>query len=238
MAGILLLALLLAIRLFTLLAGVPADWVVSLLIVTSWTLFPFAIVVAVFFAESGKDGGKVPGASDNLAAVSIVLAIGRILKRHPELVPASTEIRLVSFGCEEAGERGSMAYARRHLAELHSADAVVINFESICRPHMSIFTSDRNNMVRNDPGLVASVAGAAKATGVPHDVKPFYFGGGGTDTLPFSAMGIKATTLFSMKVPEQMAEFYHQPYDTPDKVPVEALSNALKIAIAFLQGFK
>jgi len=237
MIGILLLAALLAIRLFAVIVSVQVDWVNSTLITMSWTLFPVEIIIAVFFTESGKNGGKVPGASDNLAAVSIVLAIGRILKRHPELVPAGTEIRLVSFGCEEAGERGSTAYAKNHLAELRSA-GMVVNFESICRPQMSIFTSDRNNTVRNDPGLVAAVASAAKAAGIPHDIKPFYFGGGGTDALAFSALGIKAVSLFSMKVPDQMIEFYHQSYDTFDKVPVEALSNALKIAVAFLQGLK
>ncbi len=238
MIGVLLLAASLGIWFFTLLAGVRLDWIVSFLQVMSYTVVPLVIVFAVFFTESGKNGGKVPGASDNLAAVSIVLAIGRILKRHPELVPADTEIRLVSFGCEEAGERGSTAYAKGHLAELRSADAFVLNFESICRPQMTVFTSDRNGLVRNDPGIVAAVADAAKVAGVPHEVKPFFFGGGGTDALPFSAMGIKATSLFSMKVPDQMIEFYHQTHDNYDKVPVEALSNALKIAVAFLQGFK
>ncbi|MBN2152575.1 MAG: M20/M25/M40 family metallo-hydrolase [Candidatus Lokiarchaeota archaeon] len=237
MLGVVMLAALLAIHLFALLAGAPADWAVSFNITLSYTLLPVVVFFAVFFAESGKNGGKVPGASDNLAAVAIVLAIGRILKRHPELVPAGTEIRLVSFGCEEAGERGSTAFAKRHLAELRSADANVLNFESICRPHMSIFTSDRNGTLRNDPGFVATIADAARAAGVPHTVRPFYFGGGGTDALPFSAMGIKATSLFSMKVPHQMIEFYHQTHDNYDKVPVEALYNALKVAVAFLLGY-
>ncbi len=236
--GVVILTTLLAIRLFALLAGVPVDWAVSLQITLSYTLLPVVVFFAVFFAESGKNGGKVPGASDNLAAVSIVLAIGRILKRHPELVPAGTEIRLVSFACEEAGERGSKAFVKRHLAELRSADARVLNFESICRPQMSVFTSDRNGTLRNDPGFVATIADAAKVAGVPCVVRPFYFGGGGTDALPFSAMGIKATSLFSMKIPDQMVEFYHQTHDNYDKIPVEALSNALKIAVAFLQGFK
>jgi hypothetical protein len=236
--GVLLLAISLATRLITLLAGVPCDWNVNFLVAVSYTLLPVVVVLAVFFTENGKNGGKVPGASDNLAAVSIVLAIGRILKRHPELVPAGTEIRLVSFGCEEAGERGSTAYAKGHLAELRSADTSVLNFESICRPFMTIFTSDRNGTVQNDPGIVGLVADAATAAGIPHDIKPFYFGGGGTDALPFSAMGIKATSLFSMKIPDQMIEFYHQTHDNYDKIPVEALSNALKIAVAFLQSFK
>jgi hypothetical protein len=93
-------------------------------------------------------------------------------------------------------------------------------------------------MLKNDPGFVGTIADAAKVAGVPFLVKPFYFGGGGTDALPFSARGIKATSLFSMKVPEQMVEFYHQTHDNYDKIPLEALSNALKVAVAFLQGLK
>nr|MDO8111600.1 M28 family peptidase [Candidatus Sigynarchaeota archaeon] len=238
MLGILFLAAMLSIRLFSLLGGVQLDWIVSTLIFSTWTIFPVTIVVAIFFTGSGKNGGSVPGASDNLAAVSICLAIGRIVKRHPELIPVDTEIRLVTFGCEEAGERGSYAYVTSHLAELRAADAVVVNFESICRAEMRVFTSDMNNFVKNDPSVVALIAEAAKVAGVPCDVKPFWFGGGGTDALPFSKMHIKAASLFSMKVPQQMIEFYHQKWDNYDKVPKEALSNALKIAVAFLQRFK
>lgn len=235
MFGVLILNVLLLIRLVALIASVPLDWINQLLIVISYTLLPVIVVLAVFFTGTGKNGGKVPGASDNLAAVAITLAIGKIVKRHPELVPADTEIRLVSFGCEEAGERGSTAYVKRHLAELRAADTSVLNFESICRPTMIVFTSDRNGTLKHDKGFIKVIGDAAKASGAPCLVRPFYFGGGGTDALPFSARGIKATSLFSMKVPDQMVEFYHQSHDNYDKIPVEALSNAIKVALAFLQ---
>jgi hypothetical protein len=236
--GVLILNVALLLRLIALIAGVPIAWIDQFLIVLSYTMLPVVVIFAVFFTETGKNGGKVPGASDNLAAVAITLTLGKILKRHPELVPADTEIRLVSFGCEEAGERGSTAYAKQHLTEMRAVDTSVLNFESICRPMMIVFTSDGNGLVKNDPGFVKTIDDAAKASGVPYLVRPFYFGGGGTDTLPFSARGIKATSLFSMKVPDQMAEFYHQTHDNYDKIPLEALSNAIKVALAFLQGLK
>ena len=94
---------------------------------------PVCVFIGFTFTEREKNGGSVPGAIDNLSAVSILLMIGRILKRHPELQPEDTEIRLVTFGCEEAGTRGSRAYVRAHEAELRAADAVFVNIESIYR---------------------------------------------------------------------------------------------------------
>ena len=65
-----------------------------------------ALIGLFFFVSFGNKANKVPGAVDNLSAVAIVLAIGKYLKNHKEIIPKNTEIRLISFGCEEAGLKG------------------------------------------------------------------------------------------------------------------------------------
>jgi hypothetical protein len=235
---VLLITALLAIRFIAVLAGFASDWVSILLYITTWTLLPATFVIAWFFTERGKNGGPVPGAIDNLSAVACVLAMGRIVKRNPELIPADTELRFVSFGCEEAGERGSGSYVKSHLAELREKDAVCFNFESIYEPEITIFSSDCNGLVKHDPELVKAVDEAATAAGVKHDIKPFFFGGGGTDAMKFSENHIKSMSLFGLKVPADFGGFYHQTRDNYDKVNKESLKNALKIAVAYLQRFK
>ncbi|MFX0099868.1 MAG: M20/M25/M40 family metallo-hydrolase [Candidatus Hodarchaeota archaeon] len=201
-----------------------------------WFILPPAFIFAFFFAEKGKNGGNVPGALDNLAAVATSWTIGRILKRHPELIPNNTEIRLVSFGCEEAGCRGSHRYVQQHLEELKKYDAACFNFESLLDTKIKILTTDINSMVKNSKEFVEEVVKAAEQSGVPFEVEPFKFGGGATDAGRFAEAGIKTMSLFSLKVPEQMIKYYHQEFDNYDIIKKETLGNALKIAVEFLRN--
>jgi hypothetical protein len=202
-----------------------------------WICLPITLLIDFTFTERGKNGGSVPGALDNLSAVAILLMIGRILKRHPDWIPADTEIRLASFGCEEAGARGSRAYVKAHWKELKAADAVIVNFETIYDPEIEIFTTDRNGTIRNTPEIVDALIQAAVDVQVPFRVSPFPFAGGGTDALAFREKGIRAGCLFGLRVPSQMLEFYHQPSDNYDKVNPAALNNALQIALEFIRRF-
>lgn len=208
----------------------------GVLMVLLWILTPVVLVFGFFFAEKGEHGGKVPGAIDNLSAVATTLALARIVKRHPELVSDHTEIRIVSFGCEEAGCRGSLRYVQAHHEELQQHDIACVNFESLCDPTIWIFRTDRNHTLKYSETLVEEMALAAQQANVPFTVKPFPFGGGGTDGLRFAEAGIPATTLYALRVPEDMVALYHQEFDTPDKINPETLENALKIAVEFLRN--
>lgn len=197
-------------------------------------ILPLCLVSAFFFVESGKNGGTVPGANDNLSGVAIAAAIGRHLVAHPEVIPADTEVRIVAFGSEEAGCRGSKRYVAAHLTELREKRARVCNIDTIARPKIQIVTTDRNSLLKNAPGVVAELKAAAESAGVPHEVKPFPVFGGGTDALAFGERGLEAAALYAMAVPSQMMEWYHQPGDDIDKVDKEALANALKIVLAWV----
>jgi Zn-dependent M28 family amino/carboxypeptidase len=206
----------------------------------SLTLFPLFLVGAFFFLGSTKNGGTVPGASDNLAACAICLAVARFLKNHPKLLPPDTEIRFLFFGAEESGCRGSRAYVRRHLAELRSKNTMVCNMDTIFDPRIWIFTSDRNGTLANSREIISELTRAAEQAGVPHKTSPFPFFGGGTDTMPFGEKNIKAATLYSMKVPSQMVRFYHTPRDSyhlfQNPEQRQALGNTLAICLEWLRS--
>lgn len=235
--GVLVFAAGLLLRWLSLAFGWPMEWLVTVLRWYTWIVLPVSIFIGFTFTERDKGGGSVPGAIDNLSAVSTLLAIGRILRRHPQWRPADTEIRLLSFGSEEAGTRGSRAYVQAHEAELRAADAVFVNFESLYDPEIEIFTGDRNGTIRNSPDVVDALVQAAMDVQAPFRVSPFPFAGGGTDAQSFREKGIRAGCLFGMRVPSQMVDFYHQPSDNYDKVNPQALDNALRIAMEFIRKF-
>ena len=86
------------------------------------------------FVPRGDKGNTVPGACDNLSSCSVIIGLSRYLKRNREIIPENTEIRLISFGCEEAGLRGSYRYAAAHLDELSQYDAIVFNMDGLDIP--------------------------------------------------------------------------------------------------------
>ena len=160
-----------------------------------WVLLVFPMLPAILFGwfsiKSGKNGGDVPGAVDNLSASALAVALCRFLVQNPSFIPDDTEIRFVSFGSEEAGLRGSRRYVARHLDELKRLDTRVLNFEMVAHPEITILSSEVNGTVKNSPEMVNSVVAAAVRAGVPYKVSSASIGAG-TDAAPFSQAGLKA----------------------------------------------
>jgi hypothetical protein len=205
-----------------------------------------AFVGLFFFVSFGKKANKVPGAVDNLSAVAIVLAIGKYLKNHKEIIPKNTEIRLVSFGCEEAGLRGAFRYVEEHYNELKKYDAQCVNMDGIhSKDNISIIDFEPTTRTKHSDVVVQKVINAAKnseiklqSSGLGGSSKLEKLFGqitGGTDAAAFSKAKIKAVNITAMDL-KQMLGFYHQPTDTVDKIEKGSLENVLKICISYIIG--
>jgi hypothetical protein len=203
-----------------------------------WVLLAYPIAPAItyglFFNMGRKNGGTVPGAADNLSACALGVAMCRFLVNNPAYIPEDTEIRFISFGSEEAGYRGSRRYVARHQDELKRLDARLLNLETVAYPEIAIFTSDVNGTVKNSPEMVKSVVAAAERAGVPYKLQPATLGVG-NDSGPFSQAGLKATTLFPFKFPQQMVAFYHQRWDAPEVLTIDPLLNVLKLTFEWVR---
>ncbi|MCK4480262.1 MAG: M28 family peptidase [Candidatus Lokiarchaeota archaeon] len=211
-----------------------------------WLLIIGAIplVILLFFVTPGKRANKVPGAVDNLSAVAIVLGIGRFLKNHKEVIPKNTEIRLISFGCEEAFLRGAYRYVEAHLEELKNYDAECVNLDTIQSIDYLTF-SDKEPTTRtiHSEEVVQKLIKAAELVGVKVKVASLGGGsflekivgliGGGTDAAAFSKSNIKASSITALNL-LKIVNFYHQETDTPDKIEKGVLENTLKICIGYL----
>lgn len=202
------------------------------------------MVFLLFFVTPGKGANKVPGAVDNLSAFAIVLGIGRYLKNNKELIPKNTEIRLISFGCEEAFLRGAYRYVESHLDELKKYDTECVNMDGIqSMKNLSLLDKEPTTRTIHSEEVVQKLKNAAKLVGVKVKVSSLGGGsflenlvgiiGGGTDATAFSKSNIKASSITAINL-LKLVHFYHQETDTLDKIEKGALENALKICLGYL----
>jgi len=207
-------------------------------------LFVIGIPVLIglwFFVSFGEKANKVPGAVDNLSAVAIVLGVGKYLKLNPNIIPENTEIRLISFGCEEAGLRGSYRYVEEHLEELKPKNAICINMDGIqSLANIGIIDYEPTTRTKHSDEVVKILTQSANEVGIT--ASKFSLGGssfvekligqvtGGTDATTFSKAGLKAATIVAMDL-KQMLKFYHQSTDTLDKIEKGVLEKVLKLCI-------
>ncbi|TFG04354.1 MAG: M28 family peptidase [Promethearchaeota archaeon] len=200
-----------------------------------------ALIGMLLFVWPGEWANKVPGAVDNLSAVAVVLGLGRYLHKHRDIIPDDLEIRLISFGCEEAGLRGAYRYAAAHLEELKQLDSELFNMDSMMSPkHLKILESEPTTRTRHSKEVVAKIKKAAERVNEPFNtfgesllVKIFGSLSGGTDAAAFSKAKLKAASIMSMSL-KKYPLMYHQPSDTLDQIERGALEQALKIAIGYI----
>jgi len=182
-----------------------------------------ALVGLFFFVSFGDKANTVPGAVDNLSAVAIVVAIGKYLSSHKNIVPKNTEIRL---------------------EELKKYDAECVNMDAIqSKDNISIIDFEPSTRTKHSDVMVRKLKEAAKNAKIK--VNESALGGsgkiekiigqitGGTDATAFSKAGIKALNISAMNIKE-MLQFYHQPTDTIDKIEHGSLEEVLKLSIAYI----
>ncbi|MFX1243277.1 MAG: M28 family peptidase, partial [Promethearchaeota archaeon] len=190
----------------TLLYGIFFNLAIWLLIIGA-----IPVISLFFFVTPGERANKVPGAVDNLSAIAIILALGRYLQSHRELLPKNTEIRLISFGSEEAFLRGAYRYVEAHLEELKKYDAECINLDAIQSSDYLTF-SDKEPTTRtiHSKEVVQKLIKAAEVVSVKAKIAGLGGGNfiekivglisGGTDAAAFSKSNIKASTITGLNL--------------------------------------
>ncbi|MHA1271458.1 MAG: M28 family metallopeptidase [Candidatus Helarchaeota archaeon] len=202
-----------------------------------------SLIGCYFFVWNEKWANTVPGAVDNLSAVAVVLGLGKYLKKHPEIIPKNTEIRLISFGSEEAGLRGAYRYAARHLDELKKYDAELVNMDGVMsNTAIQVLENEPTTRTRHSKEVVNKIIAAAELVEIP--INKFGAGlvekivgqiSGGTDAAAFSKAKIKAANISSMEF-TKFVKFYHQPSDTIDMIQKGSLEKVLSICIGYIMN--
>jgi len=199
-------------------------------------IFLCFIPIAVFylFFHSYK---PVPGAFDNLSAVSIVLGIGKYLSenRNGAVFPNHTRVLLVSFAGEEAGLRGAKRYVKKHIKELHK-NTVVLNMDGIANKDNILITKNESLIgAKHDKTINEKLLKIANDLNIKAKLGAIPFGA--TDAAAFSLKKIRATNISAFKFGFHLPYFYHTRFDTPDVVEKESLGQVMQICLEFLKDF-
>ena len=149
-----------------------------------------------------------PCALDNGSGVAALLGIAEVMKA---LGPHERTLRFVSFGAEEQGIQGALAYGFRHLADIREGCRLMINLDIVGTSHGRLEMGVTSRELEDLIGAIARETGYTERTG--YEIAYSDFPGLGTDATPFVLLGVPTVT--TMKQP---FIYYHTEYDTLDRV--------------------
>lgn len=174
------------------------------------------------------------GAMDNASGIALSYEVTKYFKEHPEKMPKRCRIIDMSVGSEEAGLRGSMAFAREHKGEDILNNTWNINIDSIadeeyfevvvkdvwqfCR-----FDKDLEKMFKdtfNEMGIVSKTGGC-----ISNPV-------GGCDSTPLTRAGMKSVT-FAAQNPVT-TYYYHTWRDMPGRFTVDTIGTGFDVVLGVI----
>lgn len=186
---------------------------------------------AIFFCNYKR---PVTGANDDLSGCLVSAAVLKFMDAN-NIRFENTEVVVLMAGGEEAGLRGSKAWAKAHADEMKAdgVETVFVALDTIREiDFMAIYDKDMTGMVKNDKRAAALVQTAAKNMGYDVPIKAIELGS--TDAAAISQAGIPATAFTAMD--PSPARYYHTRLDAEDNLDPRMMETGLKIALetAFL----
>lgn len=199
---------------------------ISIFSIILFALIPF-FIAAIFFCNYKR---PVKGANDDLTGCFIALSVAKFLSDN-DIRFENTEVEVLLAGGEEAGLRGSKAYAKLHKQELERSDVqtVFITFDTIRDfDFMHIYDKDMTGMVKNDKRVVNLLKEGAAIAGY-ENVNVGTISLGSTDAAAMSQAGVPAAPFCAMD--PTPAKYYHTRLDTEENLEPKTIEAGVKIAL-------
>ena len=170
----------------------------------------------------------VPGASDNLTAVAVLVAFAERLRSEP--IPG-LRVLLASCGAEEVVQGGIYGFARRHFPELDRERTWFLNLETLGSPKLILLEGEGPVVMEDytDRDFRDLIGRVAERAGVP--MRRGMRARNSTDAVLPSRAGYPTATLASMNRYKALAH-YHQMSDTPENVDYRTVRSALVVTEA------
>lgn len=167
----------------------------------------------------------VTGANDNLTGTFISCAVAKFMAAN-NFRFENTEVMVLCVGGEEAGLRGSSAFAKAHPELLNDGvETIFIGLDTICElEYAKIYDKDMTGMVKNSPEVARLIQKAAKQA-CDIDVPIGTIELGATDAAAMSRAGFKASSMVMMD--PSPARYYHTRLDTPELLSPKAIETGL-----------
>lgn len=200
-----------------------ARWFFILFFVISCVFIPFEFAF-LFFQSWTK---SVPGASDNLSGCYVGMAVVKALD-EAKVRFENTEVVVICSGSEEAGLRGSKAYAKAHEKELKEIPTCVVALDTFRDLEtMAVYHRDLSGTLQHHDGTKILVHDACANCGFDVKYESIYIGG--SDAASFTQRGIPATGFAAMD--PAPPRYYHTRLDTPENLRPEAIKAGIEIMI-------
>ncbi len=192
-------------------------------------LFVLATPVLIVYYDMHSEK-VVDGALDNLTGVAVALEMAKYFSVNKL---KNTRLRVISFGAEEAGLRGSWAYAKAHKQELLTEHALLVNLDTIKeKAHLTVVESELNTLVFYDKENVGLIENSFKATGT--DYKKLPISVGATDASAFHILGLPAIAVIGMQS-EKLDPTYHTRLDNLTNLDPTGLDAMRDVLIHFIK---
>jgi Zn-dependent M28 family amino/carboxypeptidase len=172
----------------------------------------------------------VPGANDNLSGVAALLMIADAVARRP---CRHLRVLLLSTGSEESFLEGMEAFAARHFGELPLGSTTFLCLESVGSPELMLLSGEGLLRLHRYPeGPRRALERLAARDGIPLH-KPFRYRLATDGQVPVRA-GYPTAVISSIdfyKAPSN----YHWPSDRPENLCLDTVTDAARLAIAYVQ---
>lgn len=221
-----------------------AGWAMNVLYSESFRNFQFAmfflpIITAIgslFVVMWGDPNPRNAsrGAMDNATGCALSYAVIKYFKENPDKMPKNCRIVDCNVGSEEAGLRGSMAFAKEHKGDELTKNAWNINIDSVAdKEYFEVVIKDDWQGVRFDKDLEAMFKESFKDAGVPSKTNYCIHNPvGGCDSTPMTRAGIKSVT-FAAQNPE-LTYYYHTWRDMPERFEMETVGDGFDVILGVI----
>ena len=198
-----------------------------------WGLVCVPFVLLLFFMVNYNR--VVDGANDNLTGCYMGIALMKALQDEG-IDLEDTEVGVIICGSEEAGLRGSLAWAEKHKGEFDDVPTFIYSYDTIHDPkYLMTNYRDLNGTVPSDKDVSDLFMECAAVLGVPciHGQVPFP--GGATDNAAFNKAGFRSTGITGLN--HKLERYYHTRLDSYDNMNEEGIGNCFMVTAKVLEKF-
>ena len=198
---------------------------------------PIFFIPGFFFITQFLSHDKTigsPGAMDNLSGIGVNMMVMKYFKDHPEELPKDIKLVNICFAAEEAGLKGSSAYAKAHKSEPALKNAYQINVDSIADAgHFEVVKGDLWQGTKFDQRLIDMSLEAMRETGKVANPKTIVNPIGGCDSTPFCKIGIPTVTIAAQN--PTPTNYYHTCLDKSERFEASTLETGIEIIVRLVK---
>jgi len=170
----------------------------------------------------------VPGASDNLSGVAVLVALAERLQAEPV---EGLRVVLASCGAEEVLQGGVYGFVERHLRPRDPSRTWVLNLDTLGSPRLILLEGEGPVWMEDycSPEFRDLIADVAQEAEIP--LRRNMRARTSTDSVITSRAGYPTATLCSMNAWKGL-DHYHRPSDLPENVDYTTVADALSLTEA------